>query len=88
MPFGGLVGELPDFPGCAPEGDTMDDLLENVPEAVMLWLAEKGSPSLPVPSPCDGEEDGCPPLLVDLSHLPALQEKTEHPASSSGLSPA
>ena len=66
--FGGFVGELPDFPGCTPEGHDMDSLMAQVPEAVALWMRQQGVASLPSPSLPDvrPEDDECPPLLVDI----------------------
>ena len=69
QPFGGFVGELPDFPGCRPEGDTMDELLENVPSAVRAWMAENGRQDMPAPSELDVADDACPPLLVDIAPM-------------------
>jgi predicted RNase H-like HicB family nuclease len=31
---GGFWAEVPAIPGCATQGETMEDLLDNVPEAV------------------------------------------------------
>ena len=67
-PFGGFSGELPDFPGCTPEGDTLDELLENVQEAALCWLTENNRTELPSCSLVDNEDCDCPPLLVDI-HL-------------------
>ena len=36
QPFGGFSGELPDLPGCIPEGDTLEELLDNVQSAALL----------------------------------------------------
>lgn len=68
-PFGGLVGTLPDFPGCTPEGYDMDELMAQVPEAVALWMQQQELSSLPTPTLPDNlsDQDGCPPLLVDIS---------------------
>ena len=72
--FGGLAGELPDFPGCVPEGDTMDELMENVQPSVLVWMEEQNMTMLPEPS-CPGEDaEGCPPLLVEITFQPSLSE--------------
>ncbi len=43
---GGFWAEVPALPGCATEGETMDELRANLHEAVELWL-EAGSPQEP-----------------------------------------
>lgn len=35
---GGFWAEVPALPGCVSQGETMDDLLANVREAVQAWL--------------------------------------------------
>ncbi|WP_295636217.1 type II toxin-antitoxin system HicB family antitoxin [uncultured Mailhella sp.] len=80
--FGGLAGELPDFPGCVPEGDTMDELMENVQEAAGLWMEEQNMTMLPEPS-CPGEDaDGCPPLLVEITFPSQHRPGDKRPAPS------
>jgi predicted RNase H-like HicB family nuclease len=46
---GGFWGEVPVLPGCASRGETMDDLIVNVREAIAGWLAAD------VPIPAEGE---------------------------------
>jgi predicted RNase H-like HicB family nuclease len=36
---GGFWAEVPALPGCASQGETMDELLDNVREAITPWLA-------------------------------------------------
>lgn len=40
---GGFWVECPALPGCLSEGDTVEDALKNIQEAVELWL-EDGTP--------------------------------------------
>jgi predicted RNase H-like HicB family nuclease len=35
---GGFWAEVPALPGCASQGDTMDELLANIREAIQAWL--------------------------------------------------
>jgi predicted RNase H-like HicB family nuclease len=35
---GGFWGEVPALPGCASQGETLDELLINLREAVQAWL--------------------------------------------------
>jgi len=41
---GGYWAEVPAIPGCATEGDTMDDLLANIREAIEGCLSVDVSP--------------------------------------------
>lgn len=43
---GGYWAEVPALPGCVSEGETMDELLADVREAVEAWL-EAGASGLP-----------------------------------------
>ena len=44
---GGFWAEAPALPGCASQGDTLDELLANMREAVESWLAV----DVPIPAP-------------------------------------
>jgi predicted RNase H-like HicB family nuclease len=35
---GGFWAEVPALPGCVSQGDTMDELVANVGEAIQAWL--------------------------------------------------
>ena len=35
---GGFWAEVPALPGCASQGETMDELLANTREAIQAWL--------------------------------------------------
>jgi predicted RNase H-like HicB family nuclease len=48
---GGFWAEVPALPGCATQGDTMDELLANLREAIEGCL----SPDVPKPRPGSGE---------------------------------
>ena len=67
-PYGGFIGDLPDLPGCTPEGYDMDELMADIPRAAALWMEEQGRSSLPAPAQAEPQpdDDGCPPLLVDI----------------------
>ena len=41
---GGFWAEVPALPGCASQGETMDELLASVREAIQAWL-EAGPPA-------------------------------------------
>jgi predicted RNase H-like HicB family nuclease len=35
---GGFWAEVPALPGCVSQGDTMDELVANIGEAIQAWL--------------------------------------------------
>lgn len=68
--MGGWTGEIPEFPGFAPEGDDMEEFLNAIQPAVEGWAAENGLSSLPEPSKAE-------PDFSDPSRLPLLVEVDE-----------
>ena len=48
---GGFWAEVPALPGCASQGDTMDELIANVREAISGWLEAE----VPNPEPSGRE---------------------------------
>lgn len=38
---GGFVAYCPALPGCVSEGDTQEEALENIKDAIKLWLETK-----------------------------------------------
>ena len=44
---GGFWAEVPVLPGCASQGETMDELLANVREAIAGWLGADVTPRAP-----------------------------------------
>ncbi len=55
---GGFWAEVPALPGCASQGETLDELLANMREAVEGWLA------VDVPSPAVGSRERVLELAV------------------------
>ena len=45
---GGYVVTCPALPGCYTQGDTIDEALENIKEAIMLCLEDLQAQQLPV----------------------------------------
>lgn len=35
---GGFIGFVPELPGCHTQGDTLDELMENIKEAAELYI--------------------------------------------------
>ena len=46
-----FVAEVPELPGCAVHGDTQENALEQVNEAVKLWLDTAREFGDPIPEP-------------------------------------
>jgi len=44
---GYYVGEVPGLRGCYSQGKTIDELLENIKEAILLCLEDEGGEALP-----------------------------------------
>jgi len=44
---GYYVGEVPGLRGCYSQGKTIDELLENIKEAILLCLEDEGEEALP-----------------------------------------
>ena len=49
---GGYWAEVPALPGCVSQGETMDELMANIREAIVAWVAAAPS-SCQVPSTKD-----------------------------------
>ncbi len=50
---GGYTILIPDLPGCMTQGDTLEEVLENINEARELWLEtvyNSGKKDIPLPS--------------------------------------
>lgn len=48
---GGFWAEVPALPGCASQGETMDDVVANVRQAIAGWLGAD------VPNPAAGDRE-------------------------------
>ena len=53
---GGFVVHVPALPGCVSQGDTRDEALENIREAIELYIQDCKEAGDPVPF-----ETGCSP---------------------------
>jgi len=45
------IADVPELPGCAAHGDTYDDALNNIKEAIQLWIDTAKEFGDPVPEP-------------------------------------
>lgn len=48
---GGFVATVPDLPGCMSDGETPEEALANVKDAVEAWIEEALALGRPVPAP-------------------------------------
>jgi predicted RNase H-like HicB family nuclease len=48
---GGFVAVAPDLPGCMSDGDTAEEALANVKDAIGEWIAEARALARPFPLP-------------------------------------
>lgn len=54
------IAEVPSLPGCGSDGATRDEVLDNVREAIELWIEDAGARGIPIP-------EDYPPLLVSVA---------------------
>lgn len=47
---GGWVAEVPSLPGCISQGETKEEVLENIRDAIQAWLAGAEAVGLDVPA--------------------------------------
>ncbi len=52
---GGFVAAVPLFPGCASQGDTREDALANIKEAILAYLQDSVAMGDPTPADDDTE---------------------------------
>ena len=50
-PDGGYVAVVPAFPGCYSQGETVDDAIANVREAIALTIEDMRERGEPIPDP-------------------------------------
>ncbi len=48
---GGFVRTCPSLPGCYSQGDTVEEALENIKEAILLCLEDMQEQNIPIPNP-------------------------------------
>jgi antitoxin HicB len=47
--LGGCVVRCPSLPGCYTQGDTIEEAIENIKEAILLCLEDMEAQKLPIP---------------------------------------
>lgn len=48
---GGFVATVPDLPGCMSDGETPEEALANVQDAIAVWIEAAHDMGHPVPQP-------------------------------------
>jgi predicted RNase H-like HicB family nuclease len=48
---GGFLALVPDLPGCMSDGETPEEALVNVRDAILTWIEAAGDMGHPVPPP-------------------------------------
>jgi antitoxin HicB len=48
---GGWLAEVPELPGCMSDGDTPQQALDNVMDAIACWIEAAEEDGRPVPAP-------------------------------------
>jgi predicted RNase H-like HicB family nuclease len=48
---GGFVVTCPSLPGCYSQGDTVEEALDNIKEAILLCLEDMEEQNAPIPNP-------------------------------------
>jgi len=48
---GGFLARVPDLPGCASDGDTDVEALQNAHDAIRAWIEQAQAMNRPVPQP-------------------------------------
>ncbi len=48
---GGFVATVPDLPGCMSDGETAEQALANIRDAINAWIEEARALGRPVPAP-------------------------------------
>jgi predicted RNase H-like HicB family nuclease len=48
---GGFVVSCPSLPGCYSQGDTVEEALKNIEEAILLCLEDLREQNQPIPNP-------------------------------------
>jgi antitoxin HicB len=52
---GGWLAEVPDLPGCMSDGETPQEAVENVMDAIACWIEAAEEDGRPVPQPAGAD---------------------------------
>jgi antitoxin HicB len=80
---GGFVAEVEELPGCVADGETPNEAVENLREAMKSWIASRQEAGLDIPEPRDTAEYSGKVLL----RMPkSLHRKLSEQAAREGVS--
>lgn len=83
---GGWLAEVPDLPGCMSDGETPEEAVLNVQDAIQEWMAAAAEMGREVPAPgrydCDAEYSG----RLSLRMPKSLHAELVRSASREGVS--
>jgi antitoxin HicB len=80
---GGFVAEVEELPGCAADGETPNEAVENLREAMKSWIASRQEAGLDIPEPREAAEYSGRVLL----RMPkSLHRKLSEQAAREGVS--
>lgn len=48
---GGFLARVPDLPGCMSDGETPEEAVRNVADAIAAWMEEAQALGRPIPEP-------------------------------------
>ncbi len=51
---GGFIAAVPDLPGCMSDGETPEEALDNVRDAIAAWIDEARALGRSIPTPSRG----------------------------------
>ena len=52
---GGWLAEVPDLPGCMSDGETPQEAVENIMDAITCWIEAAEEDGRPVPAPATAD---------------------------------
>ncbi len=70
---GGFTAEVPDLPGCISEGDTLQEVEDNIQEAIELYLETLEERGIPLP-----EREPLKVLKMNITIVRAGQPKSSY----------
>lgn len=82
-PEEGFLGEVPDLPGCFTAGESEEETLANLSDAMTAWVMTALDDGDPIPPPSSGSTAG-PCLALRLS--PDLSQRLRKQAQAEGVS--
>ncbi len=80
---GGYSAEVVEFPGCFSSGETTDEAMANLDEAMALWIEVRLDRGLPIPPPIKRTHSKA---RMSVQMTPTLKERVAELAGAQGMS--